>query len=1067
MKTNSDNTNEELRNDRALFSSLLKHIVQAPPNEDPTDFVLASIGRNVGADRCYVYRFWEPGKTSMCTNTHEWCAEGVKPEIGGQQTCDLSVLVEFNAHIASGRDFLFTDINAIDAGSRDWLAPQGIQSLIATPLVGANNTICGFAGFDFVKAPCQEITERMIVNIHEAADLLLYCQRLHEQDMALLDITRRANEHEENDRGLERALDTLQADARTMRPKQMLEIVRKHLDADLCYIVQDIRREGGGTIFPEHAIARGGWTNTRNWTIDASLGRALDIRLMTSSVVTFRESEFAWLMANMDLDESPPDCATGLKVIQAIGVHHDGKLLCVLCVGYAAARTFTALQAGFLRRSARLIASALERIATYHDLSVALNIAHLKGEVVEFMFRHQNFAEVLDFVGTKVCELIGAQHLGFCAEDGSRSDWFGTDAPECCHACAKAAGNLGKSLPPDFFTGNETLVIPEGTPMPDMNLPRYCPVKSAVIAQFRKGSGWWRLVADYTKSHKHNMDEVARGLHVALELLAISYDRQRHEETIVRLQKHQQYRADLLAYALSKDDLPGLINLTLQRLLEITMCDYIAIHTVDGDHFLLHPGGKLEPCPERCTSCTFFKLKIPPVETADHIIELNDAKGQSLAPLPSVCPAKSLEVVVVYCDGKPWGGIALHYLNRQRKISKDDRTTLKIAADVLTLALERHSAALSLKAERDRVVEAEKARSYFFSSVSHDIRTPLNAIIGFSELLQAGGVSTEEAKQNLKLIVASGRTLLQLVNDVLDLSKMDLGKLEFSLEPTDVGELVREIVPVFQPMTGERSQTLLVDVPDLPRLLIDPHRFRQILFNFVSNAVKYAGPSTIRVAIAYEDGQLKLTVADDGRGISAEKAKRLMQPFVQADIKNRTEGSGLGLAICRRLVEIAHGTISIQTALGKGFTVNVAVPVEVASDGASDEKPVSPSTVKAVSSSLRILVVDDSPANRAVMKAMLKKLGVTAIGLADDGRAALEILAGNQAFDVVMTDMWMPIMDGAELVRSIRANERLAHLKVCAITADVEARTTYRELGFDALLLKPVTLDKMSAILAD
>ncbi len=708
-----------------------------------------------------------------------------------------------------------------------------------------------------------------------------------------------------------------------------------------------------------------------------------------------------------------------------------------------------------------------ERIATFHDLSVALSIAHLKNEIVEFMFRHQNFAEVLDFVGTKVCELIGAQHLGFCAEDGSRSDWFGADAPECCHACAKAAGNLGKSLPPDFFTDNETLVIQEGAPMPDMNLPRYCPVKSAVIAQFRKGSGWWRLVADYTKPHKHDMTEVARDLHVALELLAISYDRQQHEETIARLQKHQQYRADLLAYALSKDDLPGLIDLTLHRLLEMTVCDYIAIHTVDGDHFLLYPGGDLQRCPKRCEACAFFKLKIPPVENADHIIELEDAQGQTLARLSPDCPAKSLEVVVVYCDGKPWGGIALHYLNQQREISKDDRTTLKIAADVLTLALERHSTALKLKAERDRVVEAEKARSYFFSSVSHDIRTPLNAIIGFSELLQAGGVSSEEAKQNLKLIVASGRTLLQLVNDVLDLSKMDLGKLEFSFEPTDVGELVREIAPVFQPMTNERNQTLLIDIPDLPRLLIDPHRFRQVLFNFVSNAVKYAGPSTIRVATAYEDGQLKLTVADDGKGISAEKAKRLMQPFVQADIKNRTEGSGLGLAICRRLVEIAHGTISIQTAPGKGFSVNVAVPAEVATEGASDEKPVSSSTVEAVSSSLRILVVDDSPVNRAVLKAMLRKLGIAHIELAVDGREALDILNRDSAFDLVMTDMWMPIMDGAELVRDIRSNERLAHLKVCAITADVEARTTYRGLGFDALLLKPVTLDKMSAILAN
>ena len=247
MKKNEESVVDILQNDRMLFSSLLRHVVQAPPNEDPTDFVLASIGQNVGADRCYVYRFWDPGKTSMCTNTHEWCAEGIKSEIGDQQTCNLADLVEFNACITSGRDFLFTDINAIDAGSRDWLAPQGIKSLIATPLVGANNTICGFAGFDFVNAPCKEFSNRIIFNIHEAAALLLNCQRLHEQDMARLDVMRQEDERQKYDRDLDSALAALHNDVHTMRPAQMLEIVREHLDADFCDIVKDIRPDGGGT----------------------------------------------------------------------------------------------------------------------------------------------------------------------------------------------------------------------------------------------------------------------------------------------------------------------------------------------------------------------------------------------------------------------------------------------------------------------------------------------------------------------------------------------------------------------------------------------------------------------------------------------------------------------------------------------------------------------------------------------------------------------------------------------------------------------------------------------------
>ena len=880
------------RDDRELFRSLLQHVVRATSDEDPTDFVLATIGGNVGADRCYVYRFWEPGKTSMCTKTHEWCAEGIPSSTGGQQTRDLAKLVDFNALITSGRDVLLTDIDSIDPSTRDWLKRQGVQSLVAAPLVGAGNIVCGFAGFDFVKAPCADITDRLVAIIHEASDLLLNCQRLHEQD------------------------------------------------ADL------------------------------------------------------------------------------------------------------------------------------ETAATYHDLSVALNLAHFKGEIVDFMFTHRDYDEVRDFIGEKAREITEAQHLVLCSDDGSRTDWFGDDAPDSCRKCVKAALNFGRHLPSELFSKDETVIIEEGSPLPDMNLPRYCPMKSSVISQFRRGSGFWRLVADYTKPHNHDLPEVARCLRMALELLAIAYDRERREETIATLQEHQQFRADTLAYALSKDDLPGLTDLILHRLMELTHCDYIAIHTVDGDHRQLHSGAAdLETCPDRCESCPFYSLSIPLAENADHMIELKDAHGQNIAPLPHNCPAKSLEVAVVYRDGTPWGGIALHYLNRQYEISEDDRDTLKIAADVLTLAVERHSAAVRLKAERDRVLEAEKAKSYFFSAISHDIRTPLNAIIGFSELLQAGDVPPEEEKRDLKMIVDSGKTLLQLVNDILDFSKMDLGKLEFSSEPTDVGEIVREIVPMFRPTATTKGQIITIDVPALPRLMADPHRLRQVLFNFVSNAVKYAGPCTIRISATYENGWLRLTVADNGKGVSPEKAERLMQPFAQADIKNRTEGTGLGLAICKRLVEIAHGTISIETDIGKGFVIHANAPMEAAPESQRAETTIAPLASETSNLPKRILVVDDSPVNRMVLTSQLKKLGITNIELAENGKVALEKLEKDSAFDLVMSDMWMPVMDGNELVKNIRANKQLANLKVCSITADVAVRANYRDLGFDLILLKPVTLGKIADLL--
>ena len=877
---------------------------------------------------------------------------------------------------------------------------------------------------------------------------------------------KKMNEYDENGRELERTIVELQKDVGSMSPRRMLEIVRNRMDADLCYVMQ-IRPDGSGVVRPEHLLTRGGWTNSLEWKLSSELGRIFDARLKSGSVVTFLESDFGWIKEKSVIEASLPASLAELKSLHCFGARKNGELVGVLCVGYNGTGELPRALEDFLRRSALVIVMALERIATYHELSVALSIAHLKGEVVEFLFRHQEYAEVRDFVCPKVCEITGAQHLMLCSEDGARSDWFGADAPECCRACAKASVKFDKRLTPEFFAGRESVIVREGDPKPEMNLPPYCPMTSSVVAQFRSEGGWWQMVVDYTKPHNHNLEEVARGVRTATEFLALAYAREHAANTIKMMQDHHKFRADALAYAFSKDDIPGLVDMMMHRLLELTECDYIAIHSVDGDHLMLHPDGDVEACPGRCTACSFYKLKIPSVEDATHVIELPDAKGQSVASIPCDCPAKSLEVVVVQCDGKPWGGIALHYLNRRNRISDHDRATLKMSADVLTLALERRSAAARLKAERDRVIEAEKARSYFFSAVSHDIRTPLNAIIGFSELLQSGGIPPEEVEQNIRMIVSSGKTLLQLINDVLDLSQMDLGKLKYNLEPSDVGEIVRETAMMFLPQTKDRKQTLVTEIPELPRLMVDPHRFRQVLFNFIGNAVKYAGPCTIRVSVAYEGGVFKTTVADDGRGVSEEKAKLLMQPFVQADIKNRTEGSGLGLAICRRLVEIAQGRIFVNTAPGKGFMVRTEVPVSLApGEGASDEKESSESVDMSCEIPRRVLVVDDSPVNRAVLKAMLRKLGVADIELAVDGAAALEVLKKDSDFDWVLSDMWMPVMDGPELVKRIREDGRLAHLKVCSVTADVEARTVYKEQGFDALLLKPMTVDGLKGLFA-
>ncbi len=366
-------------------------------------------------------------------------------------------------------------------------------------------------------------------------------------------------------------------------------------------------------------------------------------------------------------------------------------------------------------------------------------------------------------------------------------------------------------------------------------------------------------------------------------------------------------------------------------------------------------------------------------------------------------------------------------------------------------------------------LEAERAtsqsRSLFFSTVSHDIRTPLNAIVGFSELLERGVPDEAERARCISAIRSSGKVLARLVDDVLDLSKLECDKLEIIEEPTDVPALVREVISACEVARKRTSLAIVSEIGEMPSLRVDPQRVRQILYNLLSNAYKYAERGTVTVRALWNDGTLTLSVADTGKGISKENIDRIFQPFVQIADKNHRDGTGLGLPICQKLATLMGGELSVVSEIGAGSTftatlrnVRVANPQTVIS-----ESPTSHGFSGRVPS--RVLVVDDSSVNRMVLAAMLSKIGVTNVEMVDDGREALEALNDGADFDLVLTDLWMPEMDGSELVRAIRANAKFADLPVYLVTAAVEARNQVESDGFTGILLKPVSLDNLKALL--
>jgi len=335
--------------------------------------------------------------------------------------------------------------------------------------------------------------------------------------------------------------------------------------------------------------------------------------------------------------------------------------------------------------------------------------------------------------------------------------------------------------------------------------------------------------------------------------------------------------------------------------------------------------------------------------------------------------------------------------------------------------------------------------------------------------------------------------LLQLVNDLLDLTKLEAGRMDIHVEPTDVARLLRQIAASFGTTHQKPGLEFLCRSNETPPLMVDPHRLQQIAFNFMGNAVKFTKKGFIEIRASFQpdesgtSGVFRMEVQDTGCGISEADMKKLASPFVQVGhVSTQRAGTGLGLHICRLLAQAMGGDLEISSVLGKGSTFSIVVPgvkkAEVKSEGVKEcgsegvkNSPTpsltnshTPSLTNSPTSSTRILVADDTKMNQIVLRTMFGRLGVTDITYADNGREALEILTAPDAptFDFVLTDAWMPEMTGMELVAEIRANPALADLPVYLFTAEVEMQDTYAENGFNDILLKPANLEALKKLLA-
>ncbi|HET9268066.1 MAG TPA: PAS domain S-box protein, partial [Vicinamibacterales bacterium] len=390
----------------------------------------------------------------------------------------------------------------------------------------------------------------------------------------------------------------------------------------------------------------------------------------------------------------------------------------------------------------------------------------------------------------------------------------------------------------------------------------------------------------------------------------------------------------------------------------------------------------------------------------------------------------------------------------------------------------------TLREARDAAESANRAKSAFLAAMSHEIRTPMNAILGMVELLEISSTNREH-RDMLGVINASSQSLLQILNDVLDLSKVEAGHLTLAPVPSSLGELIRSVALTFA--DGARRKGLALewhaDTGLSPRLLFDPARLRQVLLNLVGNGVKFTEAGTVsiraRVVEARPEAQrIEIVVKDSGIGISREDQDRLFQPFVQADApssRNRG-GTGLGLAISRRLAELMNGSLTLASEPGQGTTVTLSLEFDVVSGAAADahaegglELPALPPGGSRLGGlRRRILVVDDNEFNRAVLARQVAALGYEA-EQASDGEEALQ-LVGQNDYALILADCQMPGMDGFEFAREVRKAEAAGgreRIPIVAWTANVmpDDVAACRDAGMDDVLAKPSALPTVQRVL--
>jgi signal transduction histidine kinase/CheY-like chemotaxis protein len=394
--------------------------------------------------------------------------------------------------------------------------------------------------------------------------------------------------------------------------------------------------------------------------------------------------------------------------------------------------------------------------------------------------------------------------------------------------------------------------------------------------------------------------------------------------------------------------------------------------------------------------------------------------------------------------------------------------TLNAEADTLRDALaDRQTAMVEIERARDAAEAANQAKSSFLATMSHEIRTPLNGVLGMAQAMAREPLSDAQ-RQRLEVIGQSGETLLAILNDILDLSKIEAGKLELEVADFDLEAVAHGAHAAFTGLANAKglSFSLVIDESARGTYRGDSVRVRQVLYNLISNAVKFTEAGYVQVSIDRVDGCVRIRVSDTGLGVEPDRIASLFDKFVQADSSTtrRFGGTGLGLAICAELCRAMGGTIRAESAEGAGSLFTVELPLERIA-GAAPATPVREPADEAPlvmeDQGIRVLAAEDNPVNQMVLKALLGQIGIWP-EVVENGQAAVEAWESGD-WDVILMDVQMPIMDGPTAARAIRDLEAATGrppTPIIALTANAMTHQvdSYRAAGMTGFVAKPINV---------